>query len=57
MALEDLDRASEIEPNFVDAFWQRHLVFLTQNKKNEALQDLQVVLKLNRTHSGAYISM
>ena len=55
--MEDLNKAIEMEHNFVDAYWQRHLIHLTQNKKNEAIQDLQQVLKLNRTHSGAYISM
>ena len=56
-AINDLTKAIALEKNFVDAYWQRHLVYLTQNKKNEAIQDLTILLKINRTHAGAYISM
>lgn len=55
-ALEDLDLVLEIEPNFVDAHWQRHLVYLVQDRKAEALDELNLILKLNRNHSGAYLS-
>lgn len=57
LALSDLNQSIEMEPNFVDSYWQRHLIYLTQDKKNEALLDLTYLLKLNRTHAGAYISM
>jgi hypothetical protein len=56
LALSDLDASIQMEGHFVDAYWQRHLIYLTQNKKTEALNDLAVVLKLNRTHAGAYLS-
>ncbi len=56
LALKDIQDALEIESNYVDAYWQRHLIYLTQNKKTEALQDLTTILKLNRTHGGAYLS-
>ncbi len=56
LALKDIQDAIDIESNFVDAYWQRHLIYLTQNKKAEALNDLAYILKLNRTHGGAYLS-
>ena len=55
-ALTDLNAAIEFEFRFADAYWQRHLVFLTQERKEEAMEDLNVLLKYNRTHSGAYFS-
>lgn len=55
-ALDDLNMALEIEPNFVDARWQRHLVYLVQDRKIEALDELNIILKLNRNHAGAYLS-
>jgi tetratricopeptide (TPR) repeat protein len=55
-ALEDLNVALEMEANFVDAYWQRHLVYLVQDRKIEALEDLNTILKFNRTHTGAYLS-
>jgi len=57
LALDDLNKALNLEQNFVDAFWQRHLIYLTQDKKNEAIQDLTILLKINRTHAGAYLSL
>ena len=45
-----------MEDNFVDAYWQRHLIYLVQNKTDEALDDLNTILKLNRAHTGAYLS-
>lgn len=55
-ALQDLNLAVEIEPNFVDARWQRHLVYLVQDRKLEALDELNYILKINRNHAGAYLS-
>lgn len=55
-ALDDLNIVLEIEPNFVDARWQRHLIYLVQDRKNEALDELNYILKINRNHAGAYLS-
>lgn len=55
-ALDDLNLAIDMEPNFVDAYWQRHLVYIIQDRKTDALEDLNKILTLNRTHSGAYLS-
>lgn len=56
LALDDINGALRMEPNFVDAYWQRHLIHFVQNRKDEALDDLNVILKINRAHSGAYLS-
>ncbi|XP_070553805.1 uncharacterized protein [Ptychodera flava] len=55
-AWEDLDSAIELEPQLLDAYWHRHLLFLLKNNKRKALDDLNVVLKLNKQHAGAYRS-
>ncbi len=56
LALDDLNKAIEMEERYVDAYWQRHLIYLLQDYKDEALDDLNIILKINRTHSGAYLS-
>lgn len=55
-ARENLDKAVMMEPSLVHGYWQRHLLFLLQGKKAEALEDLNHILKVNRLHAGAYIS-
>ena len=56
LALDDLNKALSMEKNFVDAYWQRHLIYLVQDRKVDALEDLNLILKLNRFHAGAYLS-
>lgn len=56
-ALDDLNLAIDIEPKFVDAYWQRHLIYLVQDRKKDATEDLNQIIKLNRFHSGAYLSL
>jgi tetratricopeptide (TPR) repeat protein len=56
LALDDLNKAIEMEERYVDAYWQRHLIYLLQDYKDQALEDLNIILKINRTHSGAYLS-
>ena len=55
-AQEDLDLAIKLEPMLIDSYWHRHLLFLLQNKKAEALSDLNAILKHNKKHAGAYRS-
>ena len=50
-------RAIELEPLLLDAYWHRHLLFILQDKKKEALEDLTFILKHTKTHAGAYRSM
>jgi hypothetical protein len=56
LALNDLNKALSLESNYIDALWQRHLIYLVQDRKKSALYDLDLILKLNRTHAGAYLS-
>jgi tetratricopeptide (TPR) repeat protein len=56
LALDDLNKALQMEKRFIDAYWQRHLIYLVQDKKKEAIEDLDSILKLNRMHAGAYLS-
>ena len=55
-ALDDLSLAIQIEPMMLDAYWHRHLVYILLNKKHAALDDLNIVLKYNKSHVGAYKS-
>jgi lipoprotein NlpI len=54
--MDDLSQAIEFEPMMLDAFWHRHLIYILLNKKQAALDDLNVVLKYNKSHVGAYKS-
>ncbi|RNA23617.1 tetratricopeptide repeat 6 [Brachionus plicatilis] len=56
-ALDDFNLAIDTEPKFVDAYWQRHLVYLVQDRRKDATEDLNQIIKLNRSHSGAYLSL
>lgn len=56
-ALEDLNIAIELEPKFVDAYWQRHLIYLVQDRKNDAMEDLNEIIKLKKTCRGIYVKV
>ena len=53
LALDDLNRVIAQEPRYFDALWQRHSIFVTLNQLDKALEDLDVILKYQRNHSGA----
>ncbi|KAK6975950.1 tetratricopeptide repeat protein 6, partial [Biomphalaria glabrata] len=53
----DLDRAINMEPDLLDAYWHRHLLYILQDKKTAALEDLNFIMKRNKSHAGAYRSM
>ena len=55
-ALDDLNRAIEVEPKLTDAYWHRHLVFLIQDNTRKALEDLNRITICNYNHTGAYRS-
>ena len=40
----------------MDAYWHRHLLFLLKEKPTKALEDLNAILKINKSHVGAYRS-
>ena len=50
-------RAIKMEPMLLDAYWHRHLLYVLQDKKAEALEDLNYIMKHNKNHAGAYRSM
>ena len=53
-AKEDLDTALGLEPNLVDAFWHRHLLFLLEDNPKRAMEDITAIMKLTKLHAGAY---
>ncbi|XP_077968120.1 uncharacterized protein LOC120326538 [Styela clava] len=56
LATEDLNEALSLEPRLSAAYWHRHLIKLLENKSHEALDDLNILLKLNKQHVHAYRS-
>ncbi|GFR77474.1 tetratricopeptide repeat protein 6, partial [Elysia marginata] len=56
-AENDLDKAISMEPGLLDAYWHRHLLYILQDRKSAALEDLNLIMKTNKNHSGAYRSM
>ena len=53
-ALNDLSLAIYIEPSFMDAYWQRGLIYMIFEHYDEALESLNMCLKFNKTHAGAF---
>lgn len=53
-ALNDLSLAIYIEPGFMDAYWQRALIYMIFGHHDEALDSLNMCIKFNKTHAGAY---
>ncbi|XP_059812571.1 uncharacterized protein ttc6 [Hypanus sabinus] len=56
LAMEDLNKAIQLEPMLLDAYWHRHFIYLLQMKTSDALDDLNFVLKHNKSHADAYTS-
>ncbi|KAM8780252.1 tetratricopeptide repeat protein 6 [Rhynchonycteris naso] len=55
-AMHDLQEAILLEPLFLNAYWHRHLIYLYQDKINEALDDLNYINKYNKNNAEAYLS-
>ncbi|XP_071844864.1 uncharacterized protein [Apostichopus japonicus] len=55
-AWDDLNLAIELEPQMLDAYWHRHLLYLLKDKPLKALEDLNIILRINKDHVGAYKS-
>ncbi|XP_072135606.1 uncharacterized protein ttc6 [Mobula birostris] len=56
LAMDDLNKAIQLEPMLLDAYWHRHFIYLLQMKTSDALDDLNFVLKHNKSHADAYTS-
>lgn len=41
-----------MEPLFLNAYWHRHLIYLFQDKIDEALDDLNYINKCNKKSAG-----
>jgi len=52
-ALNDISAAISQEPLYVDAYWQRHLVYVVLSRHQQALDDLNVLLWLKEDHVPA----
>ena len=52
-AYEDLSSAIVREPCLADAYWQRHLVNIVLSRPSQAINDLNLLLKLNKSHVSA----
>ncbi|XP_069883001.1 tetratricopeptide repeat protein 6 isoform X1 [Dipodomys merriami] len=55
-AMNDLQEAIFLEPNFLNAYWHRHFIFLFQDRISEALDDLNYIHKYNKNNAEAYLS-
>ena len=55
-AMSDLTRAIDMEPSMLDAYWHRHLIHLLLNRKQQAMDDLSIIIKINKNHAEAYKS-
>jgi tetratricopeptide (TPR) repeat protein len=53
-ALNDFSLAIYIEPAFMDAYWQRALIYMIFEHYDQALDSLNMCIKFNKTHAGAY---
>ncbi|UJR32034.1 hypothetical protein I4U23_019502 [Adineta vaga] len=53
-ALNDLSLAIYVEPSFMDAYWQRALIYMIFEHYDEALDSLNMCIKFKKTHAGAY---
>uniref|UniRef100_A0A8C2U8Q2 Tetratricopeptide repeat domain 6 n=1 Tax=Coturnix japonica TaxID=93934 RepID=A0A8C2U8Q2_COTJA len=56
-AMDDLEKVSLIlEPQLLDAYWHRHLIYLFQDNFSAALDDLNFITESNKNKVDAYLS-
>ncbi|XP_015759885.1 PREDICTED: uncharacterized protein LOC107339154 [Acropora digitifera] len=55
-AWNDLNRSIELEPKHLDAYWHRHLLYLLQENRKAALDDLSFIIKNSSTQARAFRS-
>ncbi|OCT68656.1 uncharacterized protein ttc6.L [Xenopus laevis] len=56
LAIQDLNLAISLEPQLLDAYWNRHLIYCLQGKTAAALEDLNIIIKLNKSYTDGYLS-
>jgi len=52
-AFRDINFAILLEPNLVDAYWHRHLLNVQLNRLHQAVEDLNKVIHLKKSHVSA----
>ncbi len=61
LGLNDLNKAIELEPKMLDAYWQRILIYLVQDRKVDAMDSLKFLTNLNdlskHLRAGAFLAM
>ncbi len=61
LGLDDLNRAIEMEPLMLDAYWQRILIYLFQDRKVDAMDSLKFLTNLGNLskhlRAGAFLAM
>jgi hypothetical protein len=61
LGLDDLNRAIEMEPHMLDAYWQRILIYLVQDRKVDAMDSLKFLTNLGHLskhlRAGAFLAM
>ncbi|XP_015720531.1 tetratricopeptide repeat protein 6 isoform X2 [Coturnix japonica] len=55
-AMDDLEKAISLEPQLLDAYWHRHLIYLFQDNFSAALDDLNFITESNKNKVDAYLS-
>jgi len=54
-AIEDYDKAIELNPDFAEAYYNRGIAYAKQQKYNEAIKDFDKAIELNPNLAEAYI--
>jgi tetratricopeptide (TPR) repeat protein len=52
-AFKDINYAIELEPSLIDAYWHRHLLNVLLNRRHQAVEDLNMLLQLKKSHVPA----
>ncbi|MEW6516745.1 MAG: tetratricopeptide repeat protein [candidate division FCPU426 bacterium] len=53
-AIEDFNRALELDPKLTDAYFRRGICLMVANRSEEALRDFKETLRQEPNHAGAY---
>ncbi|XP_030308343.1 tetratricopeptide repeat protein 6 [Calypte anna] len=56
-AMDDLEKAISLEPQLLNAYWHRHLIYLFQERISDALDDLNFIVKWSKNKVDTYLSL